>query len=164
MNSVVASIPINISLQGNNSDVADLGQAEDVVKISRGISFTHGTGANQANVFFADNRGITSTGETLDLNDTVLLDAFGVGLAMTKLKALYIQNQTDAAMTIGGAAATQLGLFTAVADSIVIPPGGDFFWSAPDASGLDCSSNDSLKITHAGAGTQNYDIIVVGVR
>lgn len=164
MNAVVASIPINISISANNSDTADLGQADNVLKISRGVSFTHGTGANQANAFFSDQRGITSSGETLDLNDVVLLDAFGVGLALTKLKALYIKNDTDAALTIGGAAATQLGLFTAVADSIVIPPGGDFFWSAPDANGLDCSANDSLKITHAGAGTQNYDIVVVGVR
>ena len=124
MNGVVASIPINISLQGNNSDTADLGQADDVVKISRGISFSHGTGANQANCFFADTRGILSTGETLDLNDTVLLDAFGVGLALTKLKALFIRNSTDSNLLIGGAAATQIGLFSDVSDIAKIPPGG----------------------------------------
>jgi len=46
----------------------------------------------------------------------------------------------------------------------VIPPGGEFFWSAPDANGLDCSANDSLKIVHDGSGTQDYEIVVAAVR
>jgi hypothetical protein len=102
----------------------------------------------------------------LALDDSSLSDAFGTAIAMTKLKGLMIRNNSsDANLEIGGAAATVLGLFKDVSDILVLPPGGLFVFTAPDANGVDCSTNADLKIAHDGSGTSSltYDIAVWGV-
>lgn len=144
----------------------DLSTVTDTISLSRGKTFTNGTGANKANVLFHDQRTLADgANETIDLQDGTLTDTLGTALTMDILRAIYIKNNsTDASLLIGGAVATQLGLFADTSDILTLPPGGEFFMTAPDATGIDTTTNSDLKLEHNGTGTSSltYDIIVVG--
>jgi len=156
----------------NNTKALDLDTAKDYLDLDLGASFTNGEGANNANVLFHDTRTLADgADDTLDLHTGTddagnIVDAFGDAVTIDKLKALYIKNSsTDANLLIGGAAATQLGLFNDVSDIAKLPPGGEFLFIAPDATGIDISTNECLKIAHDGTGESalTYDIVVLGV-
>ena len=136
----------------------DLSNTIDQVNMTRGKNFGNGTGANQADTIWHDNRTLADgADETLDIFDGSLTKADGVALTMSKLKGIYIRNNsTDANLEIGGAAATQLGLFADVSDILSLPPGGDFLMTAPDANGIDCTTNAHLKIAHDGTGRRSH--------
>ena len=145
----------------------DLGTVPYVLNLGRGRTFTNGTGANKADVLFDDQRTLADgADETLDLRDGTLTDTLGVALTMDILRYLYIKNgSTDANLLIGGAAATPIGLFAdAASDILSLPPGGEFVFFAPNATGIDLTTNAHLKLAHSGVGTSTltYDIIAVG--
>lgn len=125
-----------------------------------------GTGTNQADKLFADQRTITaSSSEDLDLAG-VLTDPLGATLTCVKLKAIYIKaaaaNTND--VLVGGASATQItGLFSNVNDVIVVKPGGVFLWVAPQAGiAVGASSTDLLKVANSSSGTGvTYDIVLI---
>ena len=145
----------------------DLTTTEHPIYLERGITLTDGTGANKGDACFDDTRTLADgANETLDFGDGTLTDSLGTAFTLDILRGLYIKNNsTDSGLLIGGAAATQLGLFSAVNDILLLPPGGEFFFTAPNATGLDTTTNNSLKIEHDAAGAAaalTYDIIVVG--
>jgi hypothetical protein len=158
---------LNLLLNITHTKDLDLNTLRDAVNISRGVSLANGTGANQADAVWHDNRTLAdAANETIDLRDGTLINAFGDTLTLTKLKALYIKNNSaDANLLIGGAAGTQLGLFNDVTDILKLRPGGELFVTAPGASGIDTSVNGDLKLAHDGTGSSSltYDIVVVGV-
>ena len=87
-------------------------------------------------------------------------------MTIERRKVLYSKNKSSAAnLEIGGAASTDIRLFKATGDILTLPPGGEFLFSAPLASGVDTTTNSDLKMTHDGTGTSSldYEIIVVGV-
>jgi hypothetical protein len=133
-----------------------------------GITLTNGTGANKGDVCYDDTITIADGGSdsTLVLNDGSLTDSLGVALTMDILRGMYLKNNsTDAGLIIGAAAATQLAIFgTPATDTLLLPPGGEFFWTAPDATGLDVTTNDTLKLEHNGVGssTMDVDVILIG--
>ena len=161
------SAQIAIKFNLSNQKALDLNTAKDIVSMSRGINFQNGTGANQANKLFHDTRPLgDAANETIDLHDGTLKDAFGDPLEIDKLKVLYIKNNSkDANLLVGGAAATQIGLFADVTDILKLPPEGDFFFSAPGDAGVDVTTNSDLKLEHDGTGSNGltYDIVAVGV-
>jgi len=163
---------VNIMLSLVHTKSLDLNTPTDTINETRGKSFTNGTGANQADTIWHDTRPLAdAANDTLDLHTGTddagnITDAFGDAVTLDILKALYIKNKsTDANLLIGGAAATQLGLFADPADVLKLPPGGEFLYIAPDATGLDVTTNESLKLAHDGTGSSilNYDIIAIGV-
>jgi hypothetical protein len=133
-----------------------------------GITLTNGTGANKGDVCYDDTITIADGGSdsTLVLNDGSLTDSLGVALTMDILRGMYLKNNSsDAGLIIGAAAATQLAIFgTPATDTLLLPPGGEFFWTAPDATGLDVTTNDTLKLEHNGVGssTMDVDVILIG--
>jgi hypothetical protein len=158
---------LNLLLNIEHTKTMDLNTLRDAMNLTRGVSLANGTGANQADAVFHDTRTLADAAtETLDVHDGTLVNAFGDTLTLNKLKAIYIKNNSaDANLLIGGAAATQLGIFADPTDILKLPPGGDFFMTAPGSAGIDVSTNSDLKIAHDGTGTSSltYDIIVVGV-
>lgn len=158
---------LNILLNITHTKDLDLNTLRDAINLTKGVSLANGTGANQADAIFHDSRTLADgANETIDLHDGSLEDAFGDALTLDKLKAIYIKNNSsDAYLHIGGAAATQLGLFNDVSDILKLPPGGEFLMTAPDANGIDVSTNSDLKLAHDGTGSSSltYDIIAVGV-
>jgi len=144
----------------------DLGDVTANLTLTRGEVLQDTTAALHADVVYHDARTLADgANETLDIHDGSLSDAFGDALTIDKLKAIYIKNNsTDANLLIGGAAATQMGLFNDVSDVLKLRPGGELLLTAPDADGIDVTANADLKITHDGTGSSEltYDIIVAG--
>jgi len=158
---------ITLSLNIMHTKASDFNTLKDEVVLSRGVTLDNGTGANQADTVFHDNRTLADgADETLDLHDGTLTDAFGDAITIDEMKLIYVKNNSsDASLLVGGAAATQMGLFADVTDILTLPPGGEFLFTAPGSAGVDISTNADLKIAHNGTGTSSltYDIIVIGV-
>lgn len=166
MDNVAAGFNLSISCQGDNSDIAtaDLGTAKDEVAITRGESYADGTGSGQVNVVYHDILPVTTLDE-IDLNGTVLKDAFGVGLEITKLKALFIKNLTGGLLTIG-AATNPIDMFgTPATHTLELVDDGQWLMTWPgDGLDIDGGGKGELEFVHAVGGAQNIEIIAVGVR
>jgi len=91
--------------------------------------------------------------------------SLGGTLDLNVVKAMYIKADATNTLNIlvGGAA---VGAFEswlgAAGDKIVIPPGGTFLLTTPDAIGFDSASNNKLKIAASAAGSVTYDIVLIG--
>jgi len=161
------SLIANLSLCINwtLTKVLDLSSPRDAQNLVRGPTFANGTGANQADAIWHDVRTLADAGnETLDL--TAQTDPLGTAITMTKLKALYIKNKSaDAGLIVGAAVATPVAILVGATDTLKIPPGGEFLWTAPNADGLTITTNKNLKVAHDGTGNSSldYEIIAVGV-
>ena len=147
------------------SGAVEIGTPKIVVSRFSPISWTFGTGANQINVLFQDQRSTDDTGETLDLYASgALLDCFGNALTMENLKFLYIKNtHASLILEIMGNGALDLLILSGTTDALEIPAGGEFYWSAPTAAGIDVTTNKNLFVAATAAGTITYDIIAGGL-
>jgi len=131
-------------------------------------ALTSGTGANQADLVFTDQRTLAaSTTEDLDLN-AVLTDAFGDVITMARVKAIIVKaaDGNTNNVEVGGAATNALINWVGDAtDKIVVPPGGIFLLATNDATGflVTPATGDVLKIGNSAGGTPvTYDIIIIG--
>ena len=130
--------------------------------------FASGTGANQANALWQDDRTLAaSASENLDFSGS-LTDVFGNSITCTKLKALIVKaasaNTND--VDVGGGSTTIAGLFGATNDIVSVRPGGVFIYTSPNANGVTITggSADVLTVANSGSGTSVlYDIIVLCV-
>jgi hypothetical protein len=146
----------------------DLSDVEDTLTLTAGVDFADGTAADQANLLWSDTRTLADGGsDELDINDGTLSNNFGVALTMTKLKLLYVRNNSaDANLLIGGAATTPIAIFSdAASDKIKLPPEGEMLFIAPNVDGVSVTTNKHIKIAHDGTGssTLTYDIITIGI-
>lgn len=164
MDNVSASFSLSISLKGDNSDIvtADLGTAIDNLVLTRGVTYASGTGSDQVDVIYHDILPVTDNQE-IDLNGSALKDAFGVGLAITKLKALFIKNLTGAELDVGGATQPLLIVTTPATEKVLIADGGQHLWTWP-GEGITITGAGQLEFVHGAGGSQNIEIIAVGVR
>lgn len=157
---------MRISINIDYTSARDLGTATLPIQLDRGITLTNGTGALKGDICFDDTRTLTDgANETIDVRS--ITDAYGNALTFDIIRGLYIKNgSSDSGLDIGGAAATQLAIFVDQAsDKLTIPPGGEFFMTWPDGTGLDTTTNKDLKLEHDSAGAAEdltYDIIIVG--
>ena len=146
----------------------DAGNAQFKPGLSYSNTLANGTGANQAQTVFTDQRTLAgTTSEDLDLAGG-LTDAFGATITFTKVKANIVTaaaaNGGD--IEVGGAASNGFAAWVgAAADYIVIPAGGLFAISAPDATGfaVTAGTGDLLKINNTDGSTATYDIVIIGV-
>lgn len=162
---------ISLGFTTDYSSAADLSTARDGMNLSRNIELTSGTGANQANVVFADSRGLVDNADN-DANEVInvkdsgtLKDPLGNLLTLTKLKAVYIYNTNTTSGLKVGAGTTPVGFCADPTDIITIPPGGKLVLTAPDASGWDVTTNKNILVMQAAAltGTLTYEIVLIGV-
>jgi hypothetical protein len=142
---------------------------------AKNYPFTQGTGPNQADIVWHDERTLAgTTSENLDL--TALTDAFGGAINLTKAKALIVvanpANNGD--LQVGGGHPNGFVAFAGVNSDYtpgtfevpyaIVKPGGMLVLVAPDANGYTVDSTHKiLKVNNAGAGSGVYDIIVVGI-
>lgn len=171
MDNVVAQFMIAMSLSSDNSDIdtAELGLATDRLSLSRGIAFAMGEEASQVNVFYHDIAIVPTGGGGITLAlgpDTALTDAYGIDLDIDILKALYIKNTDTVSVVTIGAGASPLPIFgTPATHTLILRPGGEFLWTAPNVDGLAITNTtDDLKIIHGEAGNINVEVIVAGIR
>lgn len=165
--SLIASIKAAVSAQYANA--LEFGGVEQTLKYSAAHAFTDGTGANQAQKLFTDQRTLAaSANEALDLSG-VLADVFGATLTLTKIKAILIKaadgNTND--VIVGGAASNAwVGPFGSSTHTVAVKPGGTVMFVAPDATGyaVTAGTGDQLKVANSAAGSAvTYDIVLVGV-
>lgn len=150
------------------SSTLGLGTADDPIIRDYTQNLSNGTGANQASNQWHDQRtlGVSAT-ENLDLSG-VLVNAFGVVLIFTKIKALIIHAATTNTndVLVGGAGANAwLGGFVGTGDVVKVKPGGTFVNIAPDVNGMAvvAATGDLLKIANsAGGSSVVYDVIIIG--
>lgn len=146
---------------------ADHAVPQAPIDLDCGLDFTSGTGTDQANLIFSDQRTLgASASENLDVRG-VLSDLLGNLLTMVKIKAILIKasaNNTNNVVLGNDANSVQLG-FSAITATWSIPPGGWFMVTAP-AAGWQVSisgGGDIIKIANSGGATSvTYDIVVLG--
>jgi hypothetical protein len=130
---------------------------------TRTKTWTNGTGAGAANVYFEDTRALADgANETLDLSGS-LAGAFGTAV-FARVKYLLIVNLGTTTLTVGNATnPVQLG-FGATTSTFAIPAGGKFEIEAPTATGwtVTNSTADGLKIANAAGAATTYKIIIAG--
>ena len=156
--------------QLNYTGTSDLSTLTDVVNGTTLPSWaiTSGTGANQADLIFHDQRTLAaSTSEELDLAGS-LTDSFGTTLTFARIKAVVVYAATANAglIQVGGAAANGFINWVASATDIIqVRAGGTFAIIAPDATAyaVTAGTGDLLKINNTdGAGAGVYDIYIIG--
>lgn len=120
---------------------------------SYSAGFAQGTGANNANKFYADEITVAG-GASVDLDLAgVLVDVFSTATTFTKIRLIYIEvvnsdASTGEAITIGGSTSAFSSFLGDVTDKIKIRNGGCFQLSCSDATAyaVTASTGDILKI------------------
>ena len=163
MDNVSINFDLSLVAQGDNSSVQELGSAIDKISEARGVQFADGSDVDQCDVFFHDILSITTL-DLVDLNGVALKDAFLVGLAITKLKVLYIKNLTGGELEISNNAAEIFPIFEAATDVLKLPNNGELFMTFPGAGLTIGATTGSLEFVHAEGGAQDVELICAGVR
>lgn len=142
--------------------------ADAILNLASGVQqFTHGTGANQANMVWSQQRSVTA-GAPDDLDLAGGLSINGVTITFTAVKHLRIKNlDTDQTkiLEVGGGANPFASWLGAGTDKLKIPgAGGELFLSAPGAAGyaVTAGTGDILRLA-ASSGTISYQIALIGI-
>lgn len=126
------------------------------------LQFASGTGADQADIVFADSRNILASGnDDLDLAG-VLTGAFGVVISAAEVVGLLVINKSlTQTLSVGGGSNPWAGPWGAAGDIVKIGPRGVLALFAPDANGLGAvvaGTGDILRIANNAGGAADYDI------
>lgn len=132
------------------------------------LAITDGTGADQAQNVFCDERTITaSSSENLDLSGS-LTNVFGTTIAFTAIKAIMViasAGNTNNVIVGATASAQFVGPFGDATDTIVLGPGDIFLVTRRSAAGMPVTltTADLLKIANSGGTTSvTYRIVLIG--
>jgi len=151
------------AISGTFADTS-LDHTEPTARIGKKLSqtWTSGTGANQANQWFADRRTVTAASENLDMFGG-LTDALGVTINFATIREIVILNRsttTAEILTISGTALTNI--LGGTSPTVKIGPGGKWVQGSPiDGFTITDTSADVLTID-PGAATITYDIFIIG--
>jgi hypothetical protein len=131
------------------------------------ISLSPGTGTNQADLMFTDERTLAASGtENLDVAG-VLADPLGGTLTFVTIKVVRIcalSTNTNNVVVGGAASNTLLGIFADASDKINVKPGGCFVWVAPGVgAAVTASTGDILLVANSAGGTGvTYRVTIIG--
>ncbi len=148
----------------------DFGGPQFTPKIEELIQLANGTGANQADIIWLDERSVNaSSNDDIDLAGA-LTDALGATVAAAELVALVIVNKAKdgtantTTLTLGQGASNPVVLMGGTSPTLALRPGAALFLVAPDASGLAsvaAGSADTLRIANSSGATAKYQIGVL---
>lgn len=158
------------SAQTGNSDFGGPNFSPDFDAI---IQLTNGTGANQADILFVDERTVASAAnDDLDLAG-VLQSAFGSVIAAAEIVAIAVINKPKAKsaapnttnLTIGGGTNPVVGYLGGTTPTVgPIRPGGVFLLASPDAAGIaavTAATADILRVANSAGAAATYQILVL---
>lgn len=155
---------LSVSLAATLTKALDLVTGTAPHSISFPLTLTSGTGANQADKIFSDQRSI-SANDSLDVAAGGLTDAFGDAFTIARVKLIYVKaaSANTQNIQVTRPAANGVPWLGAAGDFIIVRPGGVFVWAAPDATGVavTAGTGDLIDIAPA-SGTQVYDIVIIG--
>ena len=150
------TISLATQIRGTFSNALDLSTPVEAITYNAQLDFTNGTGVNQANKVWHDQR--TGTGHTLDLT-TGLTDPWGNNIVFTKLRGFLFRCITTTAgviVDVGGSFFSQAGLLISVTS---VPAGG--FWSMVNPVDGWIVDSTFKTITLSGTGA-TFDIFLIG--
>lgn len=162
------SLQIVLKLIGTMTQSSDLSAIlEDVLSKDYSKTFANGTGANQANMWWHDQRTLAASAtENLDLAG-VLLSVFGTTITFTSIKAVVVVaaagNTND--VQVIRESTNGVPLFLALGDGIALPPGAIFAYINPNANGVVVTgvTGDLLRFVNSAGGTSvTYDVFILG--
>ena len=158
---------LDLSLNMAESSTLDFGSPTSRVAYSKSISLATGTGLNQADLRWSDQRTLTqNTNEDIDVVGA-LTGALGTTLSLAKLKmiVLYSLSTNVVNLTISRPATNGVPFLAAASDAFVLVPGGLFVFVNPSLAAVTCTAGtaDLINIAAAaGAADAVYDIHIVG--
>lgn len=158
---------LELKLSSELTAAFDLASGTVPLTIAQQFNLPSGTGANQADKVWHDQRTIApSATDSLDLAGS-LTDPFGTAFTPARIKALFVRAATANAnnVNVTRPASNGVPLFLAAGDGVPVRPGGVFLWVAPDATGVavTAATGDLIDIVNSGAGTSvTYDIVIIG--
>jgi hypothetical protein len=158
----------HVELSSDYTNPLDLKSGDALLKYVKQMNLATGTGANQADKIFDDQRTLTaSSSEDLDLAG-VLVDAYGATLTFARVKFLlvYAAAGNTNNVVVGGASSNAWpGPFGATTHTVAVRPGGLLVMMAPDATGwpVTPATGDLLHVANSAAGTSvTYDVVIIG--
>lgn len=163
------SLQIVAKLVGTMSNATDLSTLTDVFQQDFGLTFGNGTGANQANMWWHDQRTLgASASENIDLAGS-LVSNFGTTITFTSIKAIYVKasasNNSANNVNVSRGSSNGFVLFLAASDGFALPAGAFCLLVNPNANGwaVTADTGDILTITNsAGTNSVVYDIFIMG--
>lgn len=154
-------------LHGSYDRDSDLTTLKQVIDFAASSAYTNGTGSNQVNGFYADTRTLAATSENFDFDSGSMTDGYTSNLIFTKIKFLYIKNNSSTTGQNLVLSGDWLGFAVtgpiSAGGTVTIGPGGTFVLDNP-IDGYPVSSGitqDVLTVTNTT--TFTYDIIILGV-
>lgn len=164
--SLSSQLRLTLGWQFQNS--LDLSTVADNGSIQLDDDLENGSGLDQANLIWHDQRTLAAAAhDDLDLAGT-LTDAFGQTVTFTKLKGLLLHNRATTAgeiLHVGGGSNPIVDWIGAGGDLVKVGPAGILLLWNPSLAGytVTASTADVLRITNAGIGSIDYDILLLGV-
>ncbi len=161
------SATIKASIEFNQSGSADFGPQRFAGSVSTLLQLASGTGANQADIVWADERTVASgAADDIDLAG-VLSSAFGTTITAVEVVAFLLINApldpADAAntttLTVGGDAAAVPNI-----TSGPLGPRGVMLLVDPDANGLatvTATTGDIIQITNSSGAAAVYQVAIL---
>jgi len=153
---------LKLQINANFSKELDLVTANCNLAYEDKQTLATGTGTGKANQVYHDSAEIAA-GDDVELDlKSVLTDAYGDAVVMTKLKAVMVKNtHTTYSLDVGGAAANAVALFADPTDKNTIQADGVYYWSSP-LLGLTLGDDDKLLITNDSTEAITYEIVLIG--
>ena len=161
------SLQVVLKLLGSMTNALDLSTPTDALSVDYSKNYGNGTGANQANMWWHDQRtlGVSAT-ENLDFAGS-LISAFGTTITLTSLKGLVVYaatgNTNDVQVT--RPASNGIPWLMAAGDGIALKPGAWVAWFDPSANGptVTAGTGDLVTFTNsAGSTSVTYDVFALG--
>ena len=166
---MAASGSISLKIAASETKTNDFGTPAWAGTLSHVINLTNGTGANQFDLVFVDERTLASnTAEDIDLAGA-LTSPLSTAIAAAEAVMIVVINapKTGAAnttaLTIGGDANGFEGSWIVADGAITVGPGGVFLIASPNATGLGtvvADTGDLLQISNAAGASNTYQIAV----
>lgn len=157
---------LTLALLAEYLGTGDLNVARDRTEFSASSQLATGTGANQANRYYALKLEFAAN-ETKTVNlktGNAADDSLGQAVSLSEIKAILIKNNGDEAFLIGAAGSTPwLGLLDGATDLLNLPANAAIFAFAPKSGGFPITTDVNLKIVNSSGTAGEIELVVVGV-
>lgn len=162
---------VTASLKAVQAGPNDFGGPQFAPEILAVLNTTIGTGANQADIFFADQRTVASaSNDDLDLAG-VLSNAFGQTITAAELVAIMLINApingaaNTTNLTLGGGTNPVTGFLGGTTPTVgPIRPGGFLLLACGDAAGIGAvvaGTGDILRVANSAGAPASYQIAII---
>ena len=146
-----------VSFASKVTSAVDLGSVTWAPPAQVLTTLADGTSNSQVDIIYADTRTIAASGSySIDLSGTQDQDVFGRNLAFVKVRGIWIYAlpANTNSVIVGNGTNPFVGPWSAGTVTHTIPPGGEFFATAPVGGWtVTAATADVLKLANSSSGT-----------